>query len=263
MKYLLKYFLLLSLSALFSKESDFQDYASNQDKLICEYLIMETHSKFLEIKDYKVDVYVDLYMPAIRMPRSKYRVIYKYPNLVDIESEGFGVLPKAGLFESPLENFNNLSFKRLTNFKDSLNINDVIIQGDAIFDSLKFVTPNEYFKMIDIIVDVKIDTLNWVVKNVKAEIYRRREDNVPLFEIDNFYQFIDDDFYMPTKSIAKYFIKDKKLSNWLNDENEEYLDKLTSSNQDASVELVEGRIEVFYSNYIINRGIGDKVPMQE
>jgi hypothetical protein len=245
---LFKYFLFLSLSILFSKE-----YFSEKDSLICHYLIMKTHGKFLEIKNYEVDVTVDLYMPAIRMPRSKYKIFYKYPDLIDIESESFGILPKAGLFESPLENFNNLSFKRFVDFKDSLNVNDVIIQGDAIFDSLKFVTPNEYFKMIDIIVDVKIDTLNWVVKNVKAEIYRRREDNVPLFEIDNLYQFVVDDFYMPTKSIAKYFIKDKKLSNWLNDENEDYLEKLTSSKKDISGELVEGKIEVFYSDYIINR----------
>ena len=64
---------------------------------------------------------------------------------------------------------------------------------------------------------------------------------------------------MPTKSIAKYFIKDKKLSNWLNDDTDDYLDKLTSSKSKDSGELVEGRIEVFYSDYIINRGIGGKL----
>ena len=70
---------------------------------------------------------------------------------------------------------------------------------------------------------------------------------------------MEDDFYMPTKSIAKYFIKDKKLSNWLNDDTDDYLDKLTSSKSKDSGELVEGRIEVFYSDYIINRGIGGKL----
>ena len=70
---------------------------------------------------------------------------------------------------------------------------------------------------------------------------------------------MEDDFYMPTKSIAKYFIKDKKLSNWLNDDTDDYLDKLTSSKSEDSGELVEGRIEVFYSDYIINRGIGGKL----
>ena len=248
-----KYFLFLYLSILLSGE-----YSSEKDSLTCHYLIMKTHDKFLEIKEYQVDISVDLYMPAIRMPRSKYKVFYKYPDLVDIESESFGVLPKAGLFESPLENFNNLEDKSLSDFKDSLNINDVIVNGYAIFDSLKFVSPNEYFKMLDTFVEVKIDTVNWVVKNVKASIFTRK-DNIPLFEIDNFYQFVEDDFYMPTKSIAKYFIKDKKLSNWLNDDTDDYLDKLTSSKSNDSGELVEGRIEVFYSDYIINRGIGGKL----
>ena len=252
MKKMFKYFLFLSLSAIMAKE-----YTSEKDSIICHNLIMKTHNKFLEIKDYQVNISVDLYMPAIRMPRSKYKVFYKYPNLVDIESKSFGVLPKAGLFESPLENFNNLEDKSLSDFKDSLNINDVIIEGYAIFDSLKFVSPNDYFKMLDTFVQVKIDTVNWVVKNVKAGILTRK-NNVPLFEIDNFYEFVENDFYMPTKSIAKYFIKDKKLSNWLNDDTEDYLEKLTSSKSDDSSKLVEGRIEIFYTDYIINKGLGNK-----
>tara|TARA_B100000427_G_scaffold142891_1_gene118994 strand:- start:3946 stop:4707 length:762 start_codon:yes stop_codon:yes gene_type:complete len=251
MKFLFKCF--FSIFFLFSKE-----YSSLKDSLICQHLINETQNNFLKIKDYEVNISVDLYMPAIRMPRSKYKVYYKYPNKVNVESKNFGVLPKAGLFESPLENFNNLEDKRLSNFKDSININDIVIEGYAIFDSLKFISPNEYFKMLDTFVEVKIDTANWVVKNVKASILTRK-NNVPLFEINNFYELTIDNFYLPTKSIAKYFIKDKKLSNWLNDDREDYIEKLTTAKNNNSDKIVEGRIEIFYSDYIINKGISDKI----
>ena len=96
MKFLFKCFFLIFF--LFSKE-----YSSLKDSLICQNLINETQNNFLKIKDYEVNISVDLYMPAIRMPRSKYKVYYKYPNKVNVESKNFGVLPKAGLFESPLK----------------------------------------------------------------------------------------------------------------------------------------------------------------
>ena len=149
-------------------------------------------------------------------------------------------------------------FFRYMNEDDDVNINDIVIEGYAIFDSLKFVSPNEYFKMLDTFVEVKIDTANWVVKNVKASILTRK-NNVPLFEINNFYELTIDNFYLPTKSIAKYFIKDKKLSNWLNDDREDYIEKLTTAKNNNSDKIVEGRIEIFYSDYIINKGISDKI----
>ncbi|MAV65169.1 MAG: hypothetical protein CMG00_08280 [Candidatus Marinimicrobia bacterium] len=253
MKAIYKYFFALVFTLGFNKE-----FSSPEDSILCNYLIMKTHEQFLSINDYKVDISVDLYMPAIRMPRSNYEVFYKQPDLVEIKSKNFGVLPKAGLFESPLENFNNLEDKSLSDFKDSKNINDVIIQGYAIFDSLKFISPNEYFKLLDTLVEVKVDTLNWVIKNVKAGIFTRN-NSIPLFEISNFFEIVDSDYYMPTKSIAKYYIKDKNLSNWLNKDTEDYLDMLTNSKNNDSSPLIEGRIEIIYDNYSINKGIDDDI----
>ena len=234
------------------------EFATLEDSIKCDYIIQKAHQKFLTIKDYSVDIAVDLFMPAIRIPRSNYEVFYKQPGKVEIKSRKFGILPKAGLFESPQENFDNLDDKRLTNFKDSANIHDIIIEGYAIFDSLKFVSPNEYFKMLDTLVEVKVDTLNWVVKNVKASITTRKNE-IPLFEIENFFQTFDNEYYMPEKSIARYYVKDKKLSNWLNKDTDDYLDKLTKSQKDNTSPLVEGRIEIFYENYSINKGIEDSV----
>ena len=245
MKSISKYFILFCLICA-------DEYASDNDRIRCEYIIEQTNINFKKLKNYEVDISVELDIPGIRMPKSEYKVSFKQPNQIDIVSEDFGILPKAGLFESPEENFNNLEDKRIIDDDDSLKENEVIVEGYAIFDSLKFVSPNEYFKMLEPIVEVRVDTLKWVVNSVSANIERRR-DRIPLFEITNTYQTFDNQYVMPVKSIAKYYIKDKKLSNWLNKDSDNYLDQITNQKDSNLEAIVEGSIEVNYSNYIINK----------
>ncbi len=240
-----KYFILFCL--IFANE-----YASTKDSVLCEYIIEQTNINFKKLRNYEVDISVELDIPGIRMPKSEYKVSFKQPNQIDIVSQDFGILPKAGLFESPEENFNNLEDKRIIYDDDSLKENEVMVEGYAIFDSLKFVSPNEYFKMLEPIVEVRVDTLNWVVNSVSANIERRR-DRIPLFEINNTYKTFDNEYVMPVKSIAKYYVKDKKLSNWLNKDSDTYLDQMTKQNDSNLDAIVEGSIEVKYSNYIINK----------
>ncbi len=228
------------------------EYASIEDSLRCKYIIDKTNTQFEKLNNYEVDIFVKLDIPGIRMPNSNYKVFFRQPNQIEVKSKYFGVLPKAGLFESPEENFNNLEDKKVIYIGDSLSANEVIVEGYAIFDSLKFVSPNEYFKMLDPIVEVKVDTIDWVVKSVVASIETRR-NKIPLFQINNTYQRFDDKYVMPVKSIAKYYVKDKKLSNWLNKESDNYLNKMTQNKNSDSKDMVEGTIEVTYRNYLINK----------
>ena len=221
-------------------------------EFVVNILLNKQISILKKLKNYEVDISVELDIPGIRMPKSEYKVSFKQPNQIDIVSEDFGILPKAGLFESPEENFNNLEDKKIIDDDDSLKENEVIVEGYAIFDSLKFVSPNEYFKMLEPIVEVRVDTLKWVVNSVSANIERRR-DRIPLFEITNTYQTFDNQYVMPVKSIAKYYVKDKKLSNWLNKDSDNYLDQITNQKDSNLEAIVEGSIEVNYSNYIINK----------
>ena len=228
------------------------EYASALDSIRCEYIVRQTNIKFENINNYNVDISVDLDIPGMRMPKSEYQISFKQPNQIDIKSKSFGVLPKAGLFESPEENFNNLEDKRVIYNKNSLKDNQVIVEGYAIFDSLKFVSPNEYFKMLDIVTEVTVDTMDWVVKSVVASI-QNRKSKVPLFEINNVYETFDNEYVMPIKSIANYYIKDQKLSNWLNKDSDDYLNKITQNNNSESDAIIKGTIEVMYRNYVINK----------
>lgn len=218
-----------------------------------ERYIKKTNEQFNLINDYKVDMTIKLEIPAFRMPKKKYKVYYKRPNKIKVKAKGFGILPKTGLFTSPNDNFDNLTNMKLTNYKDSENIHDIVIAGDLIVDSLKLEMPNEYSRItFDPVVEVKIDTLNWVIKNVTTRL-----DTLKLFQINNYYKIYSDQYYMPYQSIVKYYIKDKKLFNWLNKDAGSIIgqDNLPTNNES----IVEGTITVDYKKYIINKGIKDKI----
>jgi len=218
-----------------------------------DYYIKKTNEKFNSIDDYKVDMTIKLEIPAFRMPKKKYKVYYKRPNKIKVKAKGFGILPKTGLFTSPNDNFDNLTNIKLSDYKDSENIHDIIIIGDLIVDSLKLEMPNEYSRItFDPIVEVKIDTLNWVIKNVTTRL-----DTLKLFQINNYYKMYDKKYYMPYQSIVKYYVKDKKLFNWLNKDAGNIIgqDNLPKNNES----IVEGTITVDYKKYIINKGIKDSV----
>ena len=216
------------------------------------YYIEKTNNQFNLINDYQVDMAIELDIPAFRMPKKKYKVYYKRPNKIKVKSKGFGILPKTGLFTSPNDNFDNLKNMKLVNYYDQDNINDILIVGDLIVDSLKLEMPNEYSRItFNPIVEVKIDTSKWVIKNVTTKL-----DTLKLFQINNYYQNYDE-YYMPYKSVVKYYIKDKKLFNWLNKDAGSVMEKENLPNSNNSI--VEGTIIVNYKKYKINKGIKDKI----
>ena len=227
--------------------------AMEADENKCNYYINQTNKQFNSIEDYEVNMSISVRIPAFRMPKKKYKVFYKQPNKIKVKSKGFGILPKTGLFTSPSDNFDNLKNLKITNYKDSLNSNDIVILGDLIVDSLKLEMPNEYSRItFDPIVEVKIDTLNWVIKNVTTKL-----DTLKLFEINNYYELYENKYYMPKESVVKYFLKDKKIFNWLNKDVSNIIgDESVLKKNDS---IVEGTITVNYSKYIINKGIDDNI----
>ena len=220
-----------------------------------EYIILKTNEKFNKINDYEVDMTIRVKIPAFRMPKKRYKVYYKNPNKVKVKAKGFGILPKTGLFTSPNDNFDNLTNIKMTDYKDEENINDVIIKGDLIVDSLKVDMPNEYTRLtFDPIVEVKIDTLNWVIKNVTTKL-----DTLKLFQINNYYNTFEENYYMPEKSIVKYFVKDKNLFNWINKDAGSIIGNAEAALAKKNNSIVEGKITIEYKKYKINKGLKDKI----
>ena len=214
-----------------------------------ETIIRKTQKQFEKASDYQVTMKIDLKVPGFRMPKKKYKVYFKQPNKLKIKSRGFGMLPKTGIFTSPIDNFDNLKNMRIVK---SINNNKVHIKGDVIVDSLKLKMPNEYAKLgFKPSVTVVIDTIDWVINNVITEL-----DTLKLVEITNEYQNVNSGFIMPSSSTVQYFIKDAKLSGWLKKD----ITSIVGQNPlEKNTDIVEGKISIVYEDYIINRGIKDKI----
>ena len=213
-------------------------------------VVDKTQKQFEKAFDYQVTMKIELKVPGFRMPKKKYKVFFKQPNKLKIKSRGFGMLPKTGIFTSPKDNFDNLKNMRLisTNNKNG----QVYIKGEVIVDSLKLKMPNEYAKLgFRPTVTVKIDTNNWVINNIITEL-----DTLKLVEITNTYKKVDNNYVMPSASTVQYFIKDAKLSGWLKKD----ITSIVGQNPlEQKSDMVEGKISIVYEDYIINRGIKDKI----
>ena len=121
------------------------------------------------------------------------------------------------------------------------------IKGDVIIDSLKLKMPNEYAKLgFRPSVTVKIDTINWVINKITTEL-----DTLKLVEITNKYKPFNK-YFMPAESKVQYYVKDAKLSSWLKNDITSIVGQNPIS-QDS--DMVEGKISITYTDYIINEGI--------
>ena len=217
-----------------------------------ERIIAKTNEQFNLIEDYQVNMVVNLDIPAFRMPKKKYKIYYKQPNKIKVKAKGFGVLPKTGLFTSPNDNFDNLKDINLS-LDSGLEVDRVILRGTLIVDSLKLDMPNEYSRITFVpTVEVKIDTSKWVIENVTTKL-----DTLKLFQINNSYASFENEFYMPEKSTVEYYLKDKKIFNWINKDVSNIIGQDESLMKNNST--VKGTISVLYTDYEINKGISDKI----
>jgi len=218
-----------------------------------EYIIKKTDDQFREINNYQVDMVISIAIPAFRMPKKKYKVYFKQPDKIKVKSRGFGLLPKTGMFTSPLENFSNLSNIRFSKDFSRTDPNEIMLVGDLVLDSLALDVPNEYARLtFKPTVDVKVDTQNWVITQVLTKI-----DTVKIMEINNFYDVVDDTFYMPIRSTVEYYVKDARLSKWINKD----IGTIMGNNHNMNIEsdMVKGLISVSYAKYRVNRGIKDSI----
>ena len=218
-----------------------------------EYIIKKTDDQFREINNYQVDMVISIAIPAFRMPKKKYKVYFKQPDKIKVKSRGFGLLPKTGMFTSPQENFSNLSNIRFSKDFSRTDPNEIMLVGDLVLDSLALDVPNEYARLtFKPTVDVKVDTQNWVITQVLTKI-----DTVKIMEINNFYDVVDDSFYMPIRSTVEYYVKDARLSKWINKD----IGTIMGNNHSMNIEsdMVKGLISVNYAKYRVNRGIKDSI----
>ena len=76
-------------------------------------------------------------------------------------------------------------------------------------------------------------------------------------QINNEYDFVSDDYFLPIRSTVEYFVKDARISRWLKKDIGSFIGNQQSV--DIQDDMVKGKITVLYSKYKVNKGIDDSI----
>ena len=72
-----------------------------------DVIISNLKNEFSKVKDYSVDVNIKVDVNVLKVPEMNAKIFFKQPDKTHIESEGFAMLPRDGLYISPLSFLKN------------------------------------------------------------------------------------------------------------------------------------------------------------
>ena len=213
------------------------DTARGQD---ADALINQLREKLAKVQDYKAKAVLKTDVPFIRMPQSEVDVYFKRPDKFRIKKEsGILVLPKGGVSV----NINSML---------SANKFTAVPAGETSFGGItvkviKLLPLDENAETV--LTTLYIDDKNLLIRKV---ITTTRDNGT--YEIEMEYgRFAN--WGLPDKVIFVFNTKDYRLPKGMTLE----YDSGTKPPDTAQAKNQKGKIEIRYTEYDINKGVGDEV----
>jgi len=198
---------------------------------------------FNMIKDYEVDVLINVNVKFLKMPDRQAKIFYKQPDKIFVESEGFALLPKQGLNFSPLT-FLKTAHTALFDRMETLNgINTTVIKVIPAGNNS----------------DIILSTL-WIDESrnliMKIESSTKPDGSI-IIEFQ--YSKIDNTFYLPSTMIFTFDVDKVSFPAGITgDMNSE------SKKKDEKDDIAKhGKVTITYSNYKVNQGLSDELFKKE
>ncbi|MGA7721384.1 MAG: hypothetical protein WCA84_09410 [Ignavibacteriaceae bacterium] len=199
-----------------------------------DLIIKNLKDNFKKVKDYTADVDIKVDVSFLKVPEMKAKIYFKQPDKTHIESDGFAMLPKDGLYTSPLSLLNGEY--------------TAIYSGDELFDGhktyvVKIIPLNDKG-------DVILSTL-WIdqSENLLRKVESTTKTNgtfIIILKYDN------NNFPLPQNIEFTFNTSRLKLSrNSMEEDN--------SNNNKNNPGNSTGKVFLTYSNYIVNKGIPDSM----
>jgi len=200
-------------------------------------LLKTIQTEFNKIKDYTVDIEIDIDVNYVDAPNSKAKLYFKQPDKIKIETDGFAILPKQGIVFSPSELL-------------SESYTAILVKSEPL-DSF----------MVDVIKVVPLtDSSNIILSTLWVDpLYRviRKIESVTknMGTITIYLSYESDYPQLPSK--AKFFFNMAKIGHAAMFNN--------SKNNDSNKEKkgISGTVIIKYSNYLINQGLDDSIFVEE
>jgi outer membrane lipoprotein-sorting protein len=226
---MVKYLWVLSL-VLFSEALFAQDMTS---------LVLKVKAKLEQVNDYEADGRMKTDVSFIKAPIGKVKEYFKKPNKFRLKKDGgISLLPKGGV------SVNMNSVFATTDFV-ALAAGESIIDG-AKTKIVKLLPNNENGDII--LTTLYIDEFNLLVKKA---VTSTRENGTYTIEM-SYGQFMQ--FGLPDKVVFSFNTKDYKLPKGITLEFDDNEKQLTDAEK---LKNKKGRVEITYTNYIINKGVSD------
>ena len=206
-------------------------------------LVKQVRDKLLKVQDYKAQAVLKTNVPFIRIPQSDVDVYYKRPDKFRIKKEGgISILPKGGVSI----NLNSL----LSSNKFTAVAGGDAMLGNAMVKVIKLLPLEDNSEVV--LTTLYIDEKNALIRKATSTT---RDNGTYEMEME-YGKFAG--WGLPDKVIFVFNTKDYKLPKGMTLEYEGGAKPAPPSTSTTNKEQ-KGKIEVNYSNYIINKGVPDAV----
>ncbi|MEW6652685.1 MAG: hypothetical protein AB1394_04355 [Bacteroidota bacterium] len=220
MKKIFVLFLLVSITAAQAKDPN--------------KLLDALKTKFEKVRDYQADVEVKLDMEFIKAPPTKAKVYFKQPDKFKLDSDGFAMLPKQSTNFSPMQ--------LLKGDYTAVFVRTENAEGKAL-DVVKLVPNNDTSSFI--ISTLWIDAVNYVI--AKIETTTKRSGTVKT-------EFTYTPSSVPLPAVMKLFFNLGDANLPVNP-----MSSKKDNEQQRRPTRIKGTVILTYTNYIVNKGIPDKL----
>ncbi|NUN07654.1 MAG: hypothetical protein HUU54_00585 [Ignavibacteriaceae bacterium] len=198
--------------------------------------------RFKKVKDYEVDVKIKIDVDFLKVPENKAKILFKQPDKIRIKSDGFALLPKKGLNFSPV----SLLSTNFTSFYER----DEIIDGNNTA-VIKVIPLGESPEIV--LSTIWVDRKSFVIRRVESTTKLEGTFNINLA----YDQKMISDFPLPSSMIFTFDISKVAIPRGFTGDvsNERQLKKKNR--------MTKGTVNIYYSDYKINKGISDKEFMEK
>lgn len=204
-------------------------------------LIMKVKAKLDLVNDYEADGKMKTDVAFIKAPVGKVKVYFKKPNKFRLKKDGgISLLPKGGV---------SVNMNSLVTTSDFI----ALAAGEAMVGGtktkiVKLLPANENSDIV--LTTMYIDEANLLVKKA---VTSTKENGT--YEIEMSYgKFAQ--YGLPDKVVFAFNTKDYKLPKGITLEFDDDEKQLTEAEK---IKNRKGRVEITYTNYLINKGIADSV----
>ena len=204
-------------------------------------LVMKVKAKLDQVNNYKADGRMKTDVAFIKAPIGNVKVFFKKPNKFRLKKDGgISLLPKGGV------SVNLNSVITTTDFV-ALSAGEAMLRGTKT-KIVKLLPADENSEIV--LTTLYIDETNLLVKKA---VTTTKESGT--YEIEMSYGAFAQ-FGLPDKVVFSFNTRDYKLPKGITLEFEEDEKKLTESEK---IKNKKGRVEISYTNYVINKGVPDSV----